>query len=633
MRNRLQRLLSILCVLALVFGCVSLAAFAEETKEIRIITVEWEDEDNYDALRKASIEAVIDGQTVVLNDANNWVGQAEATAGAEWVLPDVEGYVRSKSGTDVTVVVYRHPVKKVPLSATVAWADNENASGLRPESVQLRLLADGQPFGAPATANEKNGWTVKWEDLPVTKKGSADVITYSLEQTTVPDGYTVAVAGSTVTNTLLTGTLSLQASVSGAPEGTDLSKLSLTVTGPDPKMPATLTLADFSGGSYSFGAVLPGAYLVEENNADTLVEDYEMDPDNSRVADAVWLKAGEAATLNFKYAYREPVEAEINEDPMAEVASLTIEILGPDPRMPMTITYSQFTDGKYELDGLVPGTYSVVERNAEKLVRAYTLTSDSVTGMTITVGKEGATAKLFNRYVPANTPTPEAELIDIPVTKTWNDNNNEDGNRPASITVHLYADGTIVDTHEMTAEEGWAWTFTEKPRTKEDGTEIVYTVNEEPVFWYATTINGYNIVNDYQPDVTTLTVSKVWNDDNNVQGYRPTSLAVTLMPVGKIFVLSEENGWTATASNLATKINGEDVTYYWTEQETLGYVLDETAVNGNATTFTNRIVRVPETPEGEKAPKKPGSNWEDLGEYDTALGLEVIINHVGDCFD
>ena len=32
--------------------------------------------------------------------------------------------------------------------------------------------------------------------------------------------------------------------------------------------------------------------------------------------------------------------------------------------------------------------------------------------------------------------------IDISGSKTWNDNNNQDGKRPGSITIRLYADGT-----------------------------------------------------------------------------------------------------------------------------------------------------------------------------------------------
>lgn len=632
MKRKLQRVVSVVCALALMIGCGVFASLAESTDNVtRYITVEWVDEDNYDNLRK-DVSVSLGGQpAIVLNEGNSWTGEASAPAGSEWEIPEVDGYVKTSSGTDITVVTYTHAVRKTVATATVRWDESDTAVAMRPSSVQVRLLADGKPFGAEKTANTGNSWTVTWENLPVTKKGSADPIAYSVEEVT-PDGFTASVSGLTITNTLQTGTLSLQATVSGVPEGADVSGLKLTVTGPDPSMPRHLTYGEIAGGTYSFGSVLPGAYVVQEENADSLVEGYEMDPANSRVGDAVLVKNGEAATLVFRYAYREPVPAEPNEDPMASVGALTFTIDGPDPRMPVTVTYSQFENGQYTLDDLVPGTYYVVERNAENLVNAYTLTSDSVTGMMITVGSGTTTATLYNRYIPATTPEPEIELISIPVTKTWNDDNNRDGNRPQSVTVNLYADGVPVDSAVISADGGWVATFVDMPRCYEDGTEIKYTVDEDPVDWYASVVNGYNITNNYQPVTTSSTVTKVWDDGNNYQGIRPKSLAVILQPVGTVYILNADNNWTVTAENLPIRIKGELVQYSWAEQESVGYVAAGVLTSGDETIFTNRVTRVPETPDVPKKPTTPGE-FAYFEEYKTALGIETIINHVGDCFD
>ena len=61
MNLRFQRILSILCVLALVFSCCALTAFAEEAaeKESRIVMVNWEDQDNYEGLRPKSVTMTI----------------------------------------------------------------------------------------------------------------------------------------------------------------------------------------------------------------------------------------------------------------------------------------------------------------------------------------------------------------------------------------------------------------------------------------------------------------------------------------------------------------------------------------------------------------------------------------------
>ena len=643
MKKHLQRILSLLCVLALALGCVS--ALAEDSSvqyEDRIITVKWMDGDNYDGIRPDAVEATLAGQKATLNEENNWtwVVSVPSDTSNDWSYGSVEGYTATLSKDAVSVLTFSRPVPPtISVSGTVAWDDSDDAGKIRPESVQLMLLADGEPYGEPLTAKNP-GWKATWNDLPAFKPNSDTRIEYTVKQLQSVDGYTTTASGLEVTNTLQTGMLNLTAAVSGAPEGTDLSALTLTVDGPDPSMPKTLTWAQISGGSFSFGSVLPGAYLVRGTNADTLVEDYIMDGENSKVSDAVMVKAGDAATLTYKFTYKIPeaYEAEEDYDPMANIGALSFEILGPDDRMPITITYSQFTNGQYALDNLAPGVYTVVERNAETLVKYYTLTGASVTGMKLEVTPDGtATAKLFNQYVPVPTPEPDAEFVDIPVTKTWNDNNNKDGNRPDTITVRLYADGVEVDSHILTAGDNWAFTFVEKPRYQDDHkTEIVYTVNEDAVPMYAAEINGYNIVNQYRPEVTSVSVSKIWVDKDNAAGIRPTSIAMTLsdgQKVVKVVVLDASNGWTATVNDLPTVVNGQPAKYGWKEQEVIGYTLTGVKEEGNTMTFTNTVWERPEKPTVGKTPKTTGETWYFFEEYDTPLGVEVIINHVGDCFD
>ena len=288
-------------------------------------------------------------------------------------------------------------------------------------------------------------------------------------------------------------------------------------------------------------------------------------------------------------------------------------------------------------ENLLPGTYAVIERNPEGLVKAYSLKSSSVTGMMIAVGKDSEPAVLENKYEPAATPIPNPELINIPVVKIWNDESNKDGNRPGSVTVKLYANGVVTETHELTAAEGWSYTFRDLPDIDEKGDKIEYSVNEDPVEWYAGSVSGnmneYYITNNYTPELTSVSVGKSWDDDNNAQRIRPSSIAVTLMPLGDVYVLNADNGWSTVVSGLPTKINGEEVTYSWKEQEVVGYVRDGVSVSGSSTVFTNRIVRVPPVPEDQPQPDLPGGGWVIFEGYDTALGGNVLINHVGDCFD
>jgi hypothetical protein len=203
------------------------------------------------------------------------------------------------------------------------------------------------------------------------------------------------------------------------------------------------------------------------------------------------------------------------------------------------------------------------------------------------------------------------ELVDIPVTSIlWNDNYDADGNRPASVTVRLYADGVKVDSHVLTAAEDWQFTFAGKPRYQEDGTtEIAYTVGEDTVAMYAAIVNGYTIVNDYRPELTSVSVSKVWNDDNDRECKRPSSIWMKLSN-GLIVNLDNANGWTATISDLPAVLNGQPVQYTWSEQSVLGYELESVTQQGNLTIFTNKIPS-PEGPSQGSRPKPGGGGYGD----------------------
>ena len=97
--------------------------------------------------------------------------------------------------------------------------------------------------------------------------------------------------------------------------------------------------------------------------------------------------------------------------------------------------------------------------------------------------------------------------------------------------------------------------------------------------------------------------------------------------------LNEANGWTATISGLPANSAGEPIVYTWTEQEVIGYRMESVATEGTATTFTNQVIIIPETPPQRRTPRRPTAPLEPFEEYDTPLGVDVMINHVGDCFD
>ena len=160
------------------------------------------------------------------------------------------------------------------------------------------------------------------------------------------------------------------------------------------------------------------------------------------------------------------------------------------------------------------------------------------------------------------------ETADVSGTKSWEDDDDRDGVRPASITVNLMRDGAKADSKTVTPDASgmWAYSFTGLPKyDPADGHEYAYTVVEEAVPGYATSVNGTDIVNSYTPGKTSVTVTKAWADANNQDGIRPASVKAQLYadgkPLGDPVELSEANSWTHTWTGLFMKEAGKDVAY------------------------------------------------------------------------
>ena len=146
------------------------------------------------------------------------------------------------------------------------------------------------------------------------------------------------------------------------------------------------------------------------------------------------------------------------------------------------------------------------------------------------------------------------------VTKTWDDNNNQDGIRPAEIKVQLYANDKKAG-QEVALNEGnnWSYTFTDLDKYK-NGKEIDYTLKEvSKTEGYKDTVelndNGdFVLTNAHTPAVIEKTVKKEWDDNNNQDGIRPTEAKIQLFangnPIGTEVVLNEDNNWNHTFVDL-----------------------------------------------------------------------------------
>ncbi|MCY7156761.1 Cna B-type domain-containing protein [Streptococcus gallolyticus] len=255
---------------------------------------------------------------------------------------------------------------------------------------------------------------------------------------------------------------------------------------------------------------------------------------------------------------------------------------------------------------------------------AYTVKEDSV----------GGYETIISGFNITNSHTPET--TEVSGTKTWNDNDDQDGKRPDSITVNLLANGTKVASQEVTADTNWTYTFSNLAKYA-NGSAITYTVTEDSVDNYTTTINGYDITNSYTPGKTSLTVTKIWDDSDDQDGLRPNSIDVQLYANGKksgdVVTLTAADNWTYTWTNLAEKANKKDIVYSVKEvTEVDGYTTTEGKVeNGNVTITNTHVPVIPEEPEDPKTTDVTFSKVEVNGSAELpGASLKVVSGETAD---
>ena len=244
---------------------------------------------------------------------------------------------------------------------------------------------------------------------------------------------------------------------------------------------------------------------------------------------------------------------------------ITVELYRNNENEPIkTVTIDASSDWKYVFSKLPKYdedkneiTYRVVEETVPEYDTEYEISDNGV--------------EIYNHHTP--------EKVSVEGSKTWNDEENQDGKRPSSITVKLLADGTEVASKTVTANDNWKWSFTDLDKYN-SGTEIVYTISEDEVADYTTVVDGYNITNTHTPEKTTITGRKTWNDNNNQDGKRPSSITVRLLADGRVVShkkITEKDNWSWNFEDLPVYEKGEKITYTIKEDSVENY---ETKLDG-----------------------------------------------------
>ena len=472
--------------------------------------------------------------------------------------------------------------EKVSISGTKTWNDNNNQDGVRPDKITINLLAnDNKVDSKEVTANDN--WAYSFDNLAkYDDKGKE--ITYTVTENPVDD-YTSEQKGNDFTNTHTPATTEISGTKTwkdnNNQDGIRPDKITIHLMANGQEVHTTeATVAN--NWSYSFSD-LPKFENGQEINY-TVIEDQ------------VPGYTGEQNGNDFTNTHT-PATTEIsgtktwkdnNNQDGIRPDSITVELLANGESTGNTQTVSVDTNWEY--------IFKDVPKYANGQEVIYTVREVSI--------PEGYTSEANGMDI-TNMHTPET--TEVSGTKMWNDNENSVGLRPDSITVNLLANGIKVASQEVTAQSDWNYTFTDLPKYA-NGNEITYTVTEDTVANYTPTYNGYNITNDYTPGETSVTVTKVWDDNNDQDGIRPDAIQVQLYAngakLGDVITLTAADNWTYTWTKL-----DENLTYTVKEVSDIeGYTATVGEVENGNVTITN--THTPTTPgqSDNKSDKKQDKN-------------------------
>lgn len=393
----------------------------------------------------------------------------------------------------------------IPLTVTKAWQDGNDADGIRPDSINVKLVLDTYMGSTKLSSLDLKTVTLSadnWSETvrvrnPINSVSGGPLYTYKYRwEEVVPEGYTSTQTRSGNTTTITNKYNPETVTVTGIKawednnnqDGLRLEQIDLTLQA-DGEDVRTFTLnennnwrAEYTGFKFKEGKEVK--YTWTEKNV----------PDGYKVSQNI---SGYTTVLTNTH----------------EVEKVSLKCVkkwedcdNQDGLRPKTIEIALNADGnnagKYILsdeNNWEAAVSSLDKYKGGKEIK-YTWVEKPVTGYTSTQSASGNTTTITNAHIP--------EKVSINVIKTWQDENDADGIRPDNIDVTLLADGTDMNDYSITKEGRWKLTVENLDKYK-NGKEIIYIWQEKDVTGYTADIrtDGYDtvITNSHDPKYAIVT--------------------------------------------------------------------------------------------------------------------------------
>ena len=502
-------------------------------------------------------------ETVTLTATDNWTHtftnlDKYANDGHEIVYTvdetPVAGYTKDISGTAATGFTVKNTnTATINIPVTKTWV------GTAGTSATIKLLADGAEKET-VTLTAADNWTHTFSNLPKFDTTDGHEIVYTVDEVDVPN-YTKGISGTaatgfTVTNTI-TGKVSVPVTKVWVGPQASSAKVTLFADGVEKD---SVTLNAANGWAHTF------TNLDKYNNGTEIVYTVTEEP----IANYDSVVTGDAATgFTVTNTNTEKTAVDVTKTWVGTpAASVTIKLFADGiEKETVTLTAADnWTHTFANLDKYAADGHEIVYTVDEVPVTDYVkaITGDAANGFTIT-----------------NTITGK---VNIPVTKVWV------GPEATSAKVTLYADGVEKDSVTLNAANNWVHVFSNLDKYN-NGTEIVYTVTEEPIANYDSAITG-DVATGFT--VTNTNTEKVAVDvTKNWVGPATDSVTIKLLADGaevESAVITAAENWMHTFSNLPKyAADGHEIVYTVDEYDVPSYVK---AIEGTSTTgftVTNTI--------------------------------------------
>ncbi len=491
-----------------------------------------------------------DDWTYVFNDleAYDENGQEYAYTVEEKAL---EGYETKIDGFNITNL----RVGKTDVTGTKTWLDDNSPD--RPESITVKLLANGEETNETATVSADSDWKYAFTDLEKYDDQGKE-IAYTVDEEVV-EGYKKSISNNNITN-LRVGKTAVTAEKiwNEVDERYRPDHVTINLLANGEVIDTQIVTAD-TDWMYTFSDLEKYdeqgkeiTYTVKENDVpagyDADVDDYKIT--NTQKSTEV---IGTKEWIEVDERYRPD--------------SITVQLLANGEKE-ATVEVSENTNWTYAFTNLAK-----YDKAGEEIT--YTVEElDVPTGYKSTVDKFNITNSQKSTKVTGE--------------KTWSE--VDERYRPDSITVQLLANGEKEATLEVSAETDWKYAFTDLAKYDKTGEEITYTVEEMNVpTGYEAEVDGYNITNTQKS--TEVTGEKTWEEVD--ERYRPDTITVNLLANGvaeQSAEVSKDTDWSYTFTDLAKyDKEGNLITYTIKEDAVTGYT---STVSGHDVTNTQQTTEV-----------------------------------------